>query len=138
MVESAHTAGWWPSLYEPFRNAGEKLAEWFAPRSDASALEDAYEITLELPGVDMEDVDVSIRDNTLVVKGEKRSEHEEKGKSYYFSERQYGAFQRSFRLPADADAGNVDAEYRDGVLRLRIGKHKPSEPEPQKITIKKA
>ena len=51
MVEKSHTAGWWPQLYEPLKGFGEKIADWFAPRSDASSAADAYEICLELPGV---------------------------------------------------------------------------------------
>jgi HSP20 family protein len=47
MVEKAHTAGWWPNLYEPLRGIGEKVADWFAPRSEASAAEGTYDITLE-------------------------------------------------------------------------------------------
>ena len=59
-------------MYEPLRNMGQRVADWFAPRSDASALEDFYEINVELPGVKTEDVDVSIEDNSLVVRGEIR------------------------------------------------------------------
>ena len=104
MVEKSHTAGWWPDLYQPLRNIGQRVADWFAPRSDASALEDYYEINVELPGVKTEDVDVSVDDNSLTVRGEKRYEREEAGRTYFFSEREYGSFQRTFRLPPDADS----------------------------------
>jgi HSP20 family protein len=137
MVEKSHTAGWWPNVYEPLRQIGEKVADWFAPRSEASALEGHYEINVELPGVKGEDVDVSMQDNSLVVRGEKRSERQETGQSYYFSEREYGAFQRAFRLPPDADGDNIDAQFSDGVLRLKIAKQSPSEPTPKKIKIRK-
>jgi len=86
MVEQNHTAGWWPNLYEPIRNIGQKVADWMAPKSDASTVEDYYEINVELPGVKAEDVDVSMHDNSLIVRGEKKSVHEEKGRTYYFSE----------------------------------------------------
>ena len=125
MVEKTHSAGWWPSLYDPLRNIGEKIADWFAPRSEASAVEDSYEITMELPGVKAEDVDVSLDNNTLTVKGEKRFQREERGRSYFFSEREYGAFQRSFRLPADADHDSVSAEFKDGLLSIRLRKAGP-------------
>ncbi len=59
MVEKSHTAGSLPSLYEPLKNIGQKIADWFAPASEASASQDAYEIVLELPGVKDEDIDVS-------------------------------------------------------------------------------
>lgn len=138
MVEKSHTAGWWPNLYEPLRNVGQKLAEWFAPRSDASAFDDYYEVNVELPGVKAEDVDVAIHDNNLVVRGEKRFERSETGRTYFFSEREYGAFQRSFRLPPDADGEKADAEFKDGVLCLRIAKRASSEAAGKKIEVRKA
>ena len=138
MVEKSHTAGWWPNLYEPLRNVGQKLAEWFAPRSDASAFDDYYEVNVELPGVKAEDVDVAIHDNNLVVRGEKRFERSETGRIYFFSEREYGAFQRTFRLPPDAASDTIDAEFKDGVLNLRIAKKKATEPSARKIDIRQA
>ena len=135
MVEKSHTAGWIPNIYEPLRNISQRVADWFAPASDASTIEDCYDINVELPGVKPEDVEVSIDDNSLTVRGEKRSEREEKGRSYFFSERQYGSFQRTFRLPPDSDNEKVEADYKDGVLNLRIGKKKPLQPQAKKITI---
>jgi len=134
MVEKSHTAGWWPDLYQPLRNMSQRVADWFAPRSDASALEDYYEINVELPGVKSEDVDVSIEDNSLVVRGEKRYEHEEVGRTYFFSEREYGSFQRTFRLPPDADSEKIDAEFSDGILRLKIAKQASG----RRIEVRKA
>jgi HSP20 family protein len=134
MVEKSHTAGWWPDLYQPLRNISQRVADWFAPRSDASALDDYYEINVELPGVKSEDVDVSIEDNSLVVRGEKRYEHEEVGRTYFFSEREYGSFQRTFRLPPDADSEKIDAEFSDGILRLKIAKQASG----RRIEVRKA
>ncbi|MGI9512323.1 MAG: Hsp20/alpha crystallin family protein [Anderseniella sp.] len=138
MVEKSHTAGWWPSVYEPLRQIGEKVADWFAPRSEASVLDDYYEINVELPGVRAEDVDVTMQDGSLVVSGEKRSERQQTGQSFYFSEREYGAFQRAFRLPPDADIDNIDGRFDDGVLCLKIGKRSPSKPPAKKIQIRKS
>jgi HSP20 family protein len=138
MVEKSHTAGWWPNLYEPLRTVGQKVADWVAPRSDASAMENAYEINVELPGVKPEDVDVSIHDNSLIVRGEKKTEREEKGKTYFFSEREYGSFQRTFRLPPDADADNIDASFGDGVLCLKVAKRTASESGGRKIEVRKS
>jgi HSP20 family protein len=102
MVDRSHTAGWLPQAYAPLRRLGEKVAEWLAPKADAALAEDCYEISLELPGVAAGDIDVMVQDGSLTVQGEKRFEHEEAGWTYFFSEREYGAFQRSFRLPPDA------------------------------------
>jgi len=138
MVEKSHTAGWWPSLYEPFRNAASQVADWFAPAAEASAGKDAYEVVMELPGVEEKDIDVQVHDGVLTIKGEKRSEKEEKGKSFYFSERSYGSFQRSFRLPEDVQQDAIGAHIKDGVLTVRVPKAQPSTPEPTKITVNKA
>lgn len=132
MVEKSHTAtgsdiGWWPIMYEPLRSMGRKLADFFAPDADASATEDAYVINVELPGVKADDVHVSVHDHVLTLKGEKTSEHEEKGKSYFFSERRYGAFQRSFRLPPDVSEDEISADFKDGILTLRAPKHSAAE-----------
>lgn len=104
MVEKSHTVGSWPHLYEPLRGIGQKVADWFAPRSEASSIEDCYEIKVELPGVKAEDVDVSVHDNNLTIRGEKRFEREEIDRNFFFSEREYGLFQRTFRLPPDASS----------------------------------
>ena len=138
MVEKAHTAGWWPSLYEPLRGIGQKVADWFAPASEASAGQSAYEITMELPGVSSESIEVSVHDGSLTIKGEKRSEREEKGRTYFFSEREYGAFQRSFRLPEDAQADDVTADFKDGVLTLKVPKAGPPPDRTKKIEVRTA
>jgi HSP20 family protein len=138
MVERSQTAGWLPSLYEPIKKAGQKIADWFAPRSDASVSQDAYEITMELPGVDADDIDVAVQDGMLVVTGEKRSEHEETGRSYFFSEREYGAFQRAFRIPADAQQEAIDADFKNGVLVICIPKVRAEAGVSRKVNIRTA
>lgn len=138
MVEKSHTTGFWPSLADPFRTMGSKLAEWVAPASEASVKDSAYTIRMELPGVAEGDVDLSVHDGVVTVKGEKKSEREEKGETWYFSERQFGAFSRSFRLPPDADEAAVTAELKDGVLTIGVAKKAPAEePGARKIRIAK-
>lgn len=127
MVESAHSAGgqsepWWPSVYGPLRGLGQRIADFFSPSADAAATPEAYEISVELPGVSADQIDVSIKDRTVTIKGEKTTQRESEGKTYYFSERVYGAFQRSFRLPEDAIADHLAADFKDGVLTLKIPK----------------
>ena len=138
MVEKSHTAGSWPNLYEPLRGLGQKVADWFAPRSEASAVADIYEINIELPGVAAENIDVSVDDNSLTVRGEKQFEREETGRDFFFSEREYGAFQRTFRLPPDAAAESIAAEHKDGLLTLKVPKKKPAEPTARKISVRQA
>jgi HSP20 family protein len=125
-----------PSLYEPIKKVGQKVAEWFAPRSDAAVTGEAYEIAMELPGVDLGDVDIALQDGMLIVTGEKRFEHEETGKSYFFSEREYGAFQRAFRVPADADPDAIDAELKNGILRILLPKKRTVDEPTRKVAVR--
>ena len=118
----SNLAGWYPSILGPLRGIGEHIAQFFSPQSDAAATEEHYEINLELPGVALEDIRIDTHDNNLTVHGEKRTEREEKGKTYFFSERSFGAFQRSFRLPPDVEADRITAEFKDGVLTIRAPK----------------
>ena len=135
MVESRHASGFWPSLYEPFLRAGARIADWIAPASEASSNESAYRIAVELPGVEPENVELSVDDGVLTLKGEKKTTREEKGETWYFSERQYGAFSRSFRLPPDADAAKVKADMKDGVLTVTVPRRGEAQAEGRKISI---
>lgn len=137
MVEKSHTSGFWPSLYEPFRSMGTRLAEWVAPASEASTNGDGYRIAVELPGVEEKDIEVSVDDGVVTVKGEKTASREEKGETWYFSERQYGAFSRSFRLPPDADEAKVGADLKDGVLTITVPKARPEAASARKVKITK-
>ena len=122
MVEKSHTSGLWPSLTDPLRSLGTRIADWVAPASEASANGHSYAITVELPGVEDADIDLSARDGEVTLKGEKKTEREEKGETWFFSERQYGAFTRSFRLPPDADDTKVSADLKNGVLKISVPK----------------
>ena len=137
MVETTHTSGGLPSVFEPFRTMGRQVADWFAPASEASVDAASYRVVLELPGVEDKDIEVSVHDGVLTVKGEKTSSREKTGETWYFSERQYGAFSRSFRLPPDADAGKVGADLKDGVLTITVAKSAPEAPAARKIAVKK-
>lgn len=138
MVERTQTGGWMPSLYEPIKKVSQKIADWFAPRSDAAVTPESYEITMELPGVAAEDMDIVVQDGMLVVTGEKRFEREVSDKSYFFSEREYGAFQRAFRVPLDADAEAIDAEFKNGVLTLRLPKARATGGPARKVAVRTA
>jgi len=124
MVEKSHS-GFWPSLYEPLARAGTRLAEWLSPASEASSNAEAYHISIELPGVAEGDLTLDAHDGVLTLKGEKRTSRAEQGETWYFSERQYGAFSRSFRLPNDADVSKISAKLTNGVLAIEVPKLKP-------------
>jgi HSP20 family protein len=127
----------WPTFTDPLRRFGSKVAEYFSPASDAAATDDAYIVEVELPGVKEEDITIEQHGNALIVKGHKHSSHEEESKNYYFSERTYGAFQRTFRLPADVEEGGIEASAEDGVLTLRLPKRKDVEAAKRTIQIQK-
>lgn len=124
MVEKSHIGGFWPSPYETVRTAASRIADWIAPASEASVTAAAYRIALELPGVAEDDIHLTVTDGVVTVSGEKRSGREEGGESWYFSERQFGAFSRSFRLPPDAEEAGVTASLKDGVLTVVVPKRK--------------
>ncbi|MFC4213896.1 Hsp20/alpha crystallin family protein [Pseudophaeobacter arcticus] len=122
MVEKSETGGFWPSLYDPFRSFGARVADWLSPAAEASSGKEAYDIAMELPGVSQEDVELTVDNNMLTIRGEKRTQSEKKGDTWYFSERQYGAFRRSFRLPDDADGQAASAKMVEGVLHVSVPK----------------
>ena len=81
MVESNQTGGLWPQLYTPFRHLGSRIAEWLSPASDASSDDDAYRISVELPGVSESDIALTTEGGVLTVSGEKTATREDKGAS---------------------------------------------------------
>ena len=136
MVERSHTAGWLPQAYAPLRRFGEKVAEWFAPKADAAMGEDCYEISLELPGVAATDIDVMVQDGSFTIQGQKRFDRDEMGRTYFFSEREYGAFQRSFRPPPDAAGDRIDTAFKNGVLSVRFPKLQPTAADSRKVLVR--
>jgi HSP20 family protein len=108
------------------------------PAIDMTEDDKAYKISAELPGLDAKDVDVSISGSTLVLKGEKRQEKEEKEKNYYFSERAYGSFQRAFELPTSVDRDKVSADFSKGVLTITLPKTPEAQQQQKKIEVKSA
>ena len=109
-----------------------------APRIDVAETDNAIEITAELPGIDEKDVDVVLRDDLLTIKGEKKSEREEKKKDYHLVERSFGSFARSIRLPFEADSEAVKANFAKGVLKITIAKPAEVKDKTVKIPVRSA
>ncbi|MGE0705943.1 MAG: Hsp20/alpha crystallin family protein [Vicinamibacterales bacterium] len=124
-------------LFGRLRPGGEFAVEW-SPRCDVSEEDGAILVHAELPGVEAKDIDVSIEESRLVIRGEKRTEKksEEKGKTY--SERFFGSFERTIALPDGVDAGKIEAKVKDGVLEVRVPKPAVMKPEAKKIEVKPA
>ena len=108
----------------------------FTPRMDVSEDARAFTVMVELPGMSDKDIDLSISGDTLIVRGEKKEEKEEKGRNYYYSERTYGFFSRSIPLPQQVDVDKVSAGFKKGVLTITLPKTAAAMEELKKITIK--
>ncbi len=106
---------------------------WIPP-IDLSETGDKVTVKTEIPGIDPKEIDISIQDNTLIIKGEKKAEKEEKNKNYYCMERRYGSFSRSISLPASVDVNKITAEYKNGVLEINLQKRE--EIKPKQISVK--
>lgn len=98
------------------------------PKVDISETENGFEILAELPGVNESDVNVSVSDNLLTIKGEKRAEEKTDDKDLHRVERRYGSFQRSFTLPRQVDTSDIKAGYKNGILSLTIPKVEEAKP----------
>lgn len=111
--------------------------EWpVAPAVDMTEKDGKYEITAELPGMDEKNVEVKVANGVLTIKGEKTEEKQEEKKDYHLSERRYGAFQRSFRLPDGVNADKIEANFAKGLLTVTLPKSPEAVKNEKKIDIK--
>jgi len=101
---------------------GDLLEGAWTPLVDVCEDKDSVLVRADLPGLNKEDIDLSILGSTLTIKGEKKSESEVKEENYHRVERSYGLFQRSVQLPAEVDESKVEASYKDGVLEVKLPK----------------
>ena len=106
------------------------------PTVDVSEDDDSYTIEAELPGVDESDLEVTVRDDRLSLRGKKKSETEKKDKNVRMSERRYGSFERTFRLPDDVDASKIKAEFSNGLLNLTLPKSAKAKSKERKISVR--
>jgi HSP20 family protein len=113
------------------RSTGEE-GTWFSgawtPPVDIYETDEALILKAELPGFSKEDIGIELKENTLVIKGERKREDEMKEGNYHRVERAYGAFQRSFMLPTTVDHEKVKASYKDGILELHLPKVPAAQP----------
>lgn len=112
-----------------------RSGQW-TPAIDVSETDKEILVKAEIPGMEAKDIDISLDGRVLTLKGEKKTEQEEKEENYHRVERRYGTFSRSFELPADVDTNKVNATYKDGVLKLNLTKTKAQTV--KKIEIKAA
>ena len=108
----------------------------FAPCVDVSETDKEITVSVELPGMQPEDINVTLDRNNLMISGEKHAEKEEKGERYYQLERSYGSFRRTIPLPTEVDQGRVDANFRRGVLKVKLPKTAKAQEKSGRITVK--
>jgi len=104
------------------------------PKIDISENETGFEVRAEVPGIDRKDIDITLSEGLLTIKGEKKFENEEKNERYHRRESSYGSFSRSFQLSSDVENDGIEANYKDGVLRITLPKAEAAAP--KKIEVK--
>ena len=115
--------------------AGPQAAASWAPAANVSETDAEYLIKAELPEVGKEDVKVTVDDGVITISGERRNELEHKDEKLHRIESSYGSFSRSFRLPDDADVGGIQAESRNGVLKVRVPKQPAAHPRTVEVQV---
>jgi HSP20 family protein len=124
------------SLFENFAETSGKeqlAAGSFVPAVDIYEDEHSLVLKLEVPGMNDEDLHVSVENSTLSVTGERKFQKEEKEENFHRIERRYGSFNRSFRLPNTVDTENVDASYDKGILKIALAKRAEAKPRQIKV-----
>jgi HSP20 family protein len=120
------------------RTFGEEGDLWsvdrITPSLDLAESNNALEVRMDIPGMEAKDIDIQVNANVLTVSGERKEEREEKGKTYHRVERRVGAFSRSVTLPCPVKEDAVDAQYKNGILTIKLPK--TEEAKARKITVK--
>jgi HSP20 family protein len=118
-------------FFAPWEGRTENL---YAPTVNIAESDQAYEVSVDLPGLKPDEFNVEWKDNALWITGERKQEMEDTGKTYHRVERYYGQFRRVIPLETAVEAEKIHAEYKDGVLRLSVPKSEKAQP--KKITVK--
>lgn len=148
----SHEMDRWPSdffgiqreinrVFDNFIRGGVQADENFAasywtPAVDIVEQENEYVVKMELPGVNKDEVKISLESNILTIKGEKKQEKEEQSKNLHRIERSYGSFQRSFTLPTTVKSDKIDAVFKDGVLSVSLPKAEEAKPKQIEVKVK--
>jgi HSP20 family protein len=122
--------------WDPFRDFGLATAATWVPPVDIHQNGD-HELVLkaELPDMNREEIDITVENFVLTIKGEKKFSNDVKEEHYHHVERRYGTFSRSFSLPQTVDAGKVAAEYKNGVLTVRLPLREEAKPRQIKVDV---
>jgi HSP20 family protein len=115
----------------------EGLRGAWMPAVDIRETKDAFDVVAELPGIEAKDVDVSVQESMLTIRGERKHEEVKENETVHRVEREYGVFERSFTLPSSADPEKIQAKFKDGVLSLTVPKREEAKPKSLKINVEK-
>lgn len=126
-------------LWDNFFNSDHFLTRnresWY-PAVDIEEDNDKYHVTMELPGLNKDDVNISYEDGVLVVRGEKKEEKEDKDRNYHCYERRYGKFERAFRIHSDVEKDKIDAAFKNGVLSIELPKAEKAKAKQIEVKVK--
>jgi HSP20 family protein len=124
----------WDSFFERGALRGGDGNEWL-PSLDVAETKNEIVVKAEVPGLEPRDIDISLSDGLLTIKGEKKQEREEKEESYHLVERSYGSFARSIRLPNEVQSDKINASYKNGVLKVVLPKSEEAKKKEVKIKV---
>ena len=126
----------WDSFFEdrPTVRRGGWMGEWL-PSLDLSETKNEFVVKAEVPGMTSKDIDISLAEGVLSIRGEKKQEKEEKEENYHFVERSYGSFRRSIRLPGGVQSDKIKASYKDGVLKVTFPKSEEARKKEGRIKV---
>jgi len=117
------------------RDADAEFTAW-TPAVDIAEHDDQFVVKVELPGVNKDEVKITLENNILTIRGEKKQEKETKKENYHRVERSYGSFQRSFTLPTTVKSDKIDAVYKDGILQIALPKAEEAKPKQIEVKVK--
>jgi len=127
-----HTFLQTPTFSLPFAGAANGMV---VPSADMKEGENEYTLSAELPGLSEDDIDLSVANGMITLKGEKTEEKKDEKANYHLTERRYGSFQRAFRLPENVDEAKIKASFDKGVLTVTMPKSKDGKHQERKIKI---
>ncbi|MBI4548049.1 MAG: Hsp20/alpha crystallin family protein [Ignavibacteriae bacterium] len=125
-------------MFDRFRGGmiDDGSASTWLPTVDIAEQENDYVVKVDLPGVNKSDVKITVQNDVLTIRGEKKQEKEKKGENYHRVERSYGSFQRSFTLPSSVMSDKIEASYDNGVLTITLPKVEEAKPKEIEVKVK--
>jgi len=124
----------WNSFFERGTLRGEEGGEWL-PSLDIAETKNEIVVKAEVPGLEAKDIDISLSEGLLTIKGDKKQEREEKEENYHLVERSYGTFTRSIRIPNEVQSDKINASYKNGVLKIVLPKSEEAKKKEVKIKV---